>query len=277
VALAAATTEAELRRLRQGLMIGAVLAALTAFAGSQRMVAASLEPIQRQIERLIAFTADASHELRQPLTALRALIGSLRHGELLADAPPGLVQKLVQIDQTSARMGRLLDDLLLLTRFDRAIDDRPVLETFPLEELVEDLIDLHQAEAEAAGVRLQSRIEASVPVRGSPERLRRLLENLLSNALRFSPPGGGVTLGLRRWRGQALLWVEDQGPGIPPEQREQVFERFWQADPSRGETGHHGLGLAIAQAIARAHGGALRAEAAAGGGCRMVCELPLQD
>ncbi|MEB3260512.1 MAG: HAMP domain-containing sensor histidine kinase [Cyanobacteriota bacterium] len=276
VALAAATTEAELQRLRQGLMIGALLAALTAFAGSQRLVAASLEPIQRQIERLIAFTADASHELRQPLTALRALIGSLRHGELLADAPPGVVQKLVQIDQTSARMGRLLDDLLLLTRFDRAIDDRPVLETFPLEELVEDLIDLHQAEAEAAGVRLQSRIEASVPVRGSPERLRRLLENLLNNALRFSPPGGMVTLGLRRWRGQALLWVEDQGPGIPPERRERVFERFWQADPSRGEASHHGLGLAIAQAIARAHGGALRVEAAAGGGCRMVCELPLQ-
>jgi signal transduction histidine kinase len=277
VALAAATTEAELARLRQGLMIGALLAALTAFAGSQRMVAASLEPIQRQIERLIAFTADASHELRQPLTALRALIGSLRHGELLADAPEGLVQKLLQIDQTSARMGRLLDDLLWLTRFDRAIDDRPALETFPLEELVEDLIDLHQAEAVAARVRLQSRIEASVPVRGSPERLRRLLENLLSNALRFSPPGGMVTVGLRCQRGQALLWVEDQGPGILPEQRALVFERFWQADPSRGEAGHHGLGLAIAQAIARAHGGELRAEGAAGGGCRMVFELPLRD
>jgi signal transduction histidine kinase len=277
VALAAATTEAELQRLRQGLLIGALLAALTAFACSQRMVAASLEPIQRQIERLIAFTSDASHELRQPLTALRALIGSLRHGEVLAEAPPALVHKLVQIDQTSARMGRLLDDLLLLTRFDRAIDDRPVLETFPLEELVEDLIDLHQAEAEAAGLRLQSRIEQSVPVRGSPERLRRLLENLLSNALRFSPPGGAVTVGLRRLRGQAQLWVEDQGPGIPPEQRPLVFERFWQADPSRGEAGHHGLGLAIAQAIARAHGGELRAEGAAGGGCRMVFELPLRD
>ncbi len=277
VTLAGGPTEGELRRLRQGLAIGALLAALTAFAGSQRMVAASLEPIQRQIERLIAFTADASHELRQPLTALRALIGSLRHGTLLADGPPELPRKLAQIDQTSARMGRLLDDLLLLTRFDRAIDDRPPLETFPLEELVEDLVELHQAEAEAIGVRLQASLSNSVPLRGSPERLRRLLDNLISNALRFSPPGGRVTVGLGRHRGLARLWVEDQGPGIPLAQRDLVFERFWQADPSRGGEGHHGLGLAIARAIARTHGGELRAEAADGGGCRMVCELPLGD
>lgn len=277
VALATAATDAELRRLRQGLWIGALLAALTALAGSQRLVAASLEPIQQQVERLITFTADASHELRQPLTALRALIGSLRHGELLAEAPPALGQKLVQIDQTTARMGRLLDDLLLLTRLDRSLDDQPSLDPFPLEELVEDLVDLHQAQAEAAGVTLQGRIEASVPVRGNPERLRRLLENLLNNALRFSPPGGVVTLGVRRQRGLAQLWVEDQGPGIAPSQRPLVFERFWQADPARGGAEHHGLGLAIALAIARAHGGELRAEDGAAGGCRMVLELPLRE
>jgi signal transduction histidine kinase len=267
VALAAAATEAELHRLRQGLLIGALLAALAAYAGSQRMVAASLAPIQQQIERLIAFTADASHELRHPLAALRALIGSLRHGELLADAPPALRQKLLQIDQTTARMGRLLDDLLLLTRFDRAIDDRPAMETFPLEELVEDLVDLHQAEAEAAGVRLQGRIEASATVQGSPERLRRLVDNLLNNALRFSPAAGTVTVGLGRQKGVAQLWVDDQGPGIAPSQRGLVFDRFWQADPSRGGADHHGLGLAIARAIAQAHGGQLRAEEAPGGGC----------
>jgi signal transduction histidine kinase len=274
VAVATAATDGELNRLRQGLLIGALLAALMAFAASQRMVAASLEPIQRQIERLISFTADASHELRQPLTAIRALIGSLRHGEALMGAPPGLQQTVAQIDQTTARMGRLVDDLLLLTRFDRAIDDRPSMETFPMEELVEDLVDLHQAEAAAAGVKLQSRIEAAGLVQGSPERLRRLLENLLSNALRFSPPGGTVTVGLRQARGLVQLWVEDQGPGIAPSERALVFERFWQADPARGGAEHHGLGLSIARAIAQAHGGQLRAEEAPGGGCRMVLDLP---
>ena len=166
-------------------------------------------------------------------TAIRALIGSLRHGELLAAAPPALAQKLAQMDQTSARMGVLVDDLLLLTRFDRAIDDRPSLETFPLGEMVEDLLDLHQAQAEAAGVRLQAQIEAPGVVRGNPERLRRLLENLLSNALRFSPRGGTVRVALRQRRGWTQLWVEDQGPGIPIAQRARVFERFWQADGSR--------------------------------------------
>lgn len=270
VAVATAATDGEFNRLRQGLLIGALLAALVAFATSQRMVAASLEPIQRQIERLISFTADASHELRQPLTAIRALIGSLRHGEGLTGAPPGLQQTLAQIDQTTARMGRLVDDLLLLTRFDRAIDDRPCSETFPME----DLVDLHQAEAAAAGVKLQSRIEAAGLVQGSPERLRRLLENLLSNALRFSPPGGTVTVGLRHARGLVQVWVEDQGPGIAPSERGLVFERFWQADPARGGAEHHGLGLSIARAIAQAHGGQLRAEEAPGGGCRIVLDLP---
>ncbi|MFN9072144.1 MAG: sensor histidine kinase [Cyanobacteriota bacterium] len=274
VAVATAATDGELNRLRQGLLIGALLAALMAFAASQRMVAASLEPIQRQIERLISFTADASHELRQPLTAIRALIGSLRHGEALMGAPPGLQQTVAQIDQTTARMGRLVDDLLLLTRFDRAIDDRPSMETFPMEELVEDLVDLHQAEAAAAGVKLQSRIEAAGLVQGSPERLRRLLENLLSNALRVSPPGGTVTVGLRQARGLVQVWVEDQGPGIAPSERALVFERFWQADPARGGAEHHELGLSIARAIAQAHGGQLRAEEAPGGGCRMVLDLP---
>lgn len=274
VAVATTATEGELKRLRHGLLVGALLAALSAFLASQRMVAASLQPIQRQIEQLIRFTADASHELRQPLTAIRALIGSLRHGEELARSSPAVQQSLAQIDQTTTRMGKLVDDLLLLTRFDRSIDDQQAMETFPMAELVEDVVDLHQAEAEAAGVRLQSRIEAPGHVHGSPERLRRVLENLLSNALRFSPPGGTVTLGVRRQRGVEQVWVEDEGPGLSPSQRTLVFERFWQADPARGGAEHHGLGLSIARAIAVAHGGQLRVEGAEGKGCRMILELP---
>ncbi|MEB3361766.1 MAG: HAMP domain-containing sensor histidine kinase [Synechococcaceae cyanobacterium] len=249
VALASAASDAELGRLRQGLLIGAGLAGLLGFVGSQWMVAASLKPIHRQIERLIRFTADASHELRHPLTAIRAVIGTLRHGELLQGCPPRVGRKLEQIDQSTARMGRLLDDLLLLSRTDRAIHESRVQVDFPLEELVEDLIDLHQAEAAAAGVRLQGRIGGSARVRGEPERLRRILENLLANALRFSPMGGTVTVGLMPLRDRVRLWVDDEGPGIPPEQRDQVFERFWQADAARSSPDHHGLGLSIAQAI----------------------------
>ncbi|MFM8275804.1 MAG: sensor histidine kinase [Cyanobium sp.] len=276
VALASAAADGELARLRQGLLIGALLAGLAGAASSHWMVRASLEPIRRQIERLIRFTADASHELRHPLTAIRALIGTLRHGELLAGCPARVAQKLEQIDQSTVRMGRLVDDLLLLSRSDRAIDDSSAMQDFPLEDLVEDVIALHQAEAQAAGLELEGAIESSARVHGHPERLRQLLENLLSNALRFSPPRGRVSVGISPRQETVLLWVDDQGPGIPAEQRSQVFERFWQADPARSNPDHLGLGLSIAQAIAQAHDGRLQACEAPSGGCRMLLELPLQ-
>ena len=274
VALASASADAELGRLRNGLLIGGLLAAAVAFAGSQWMVAASLEPIRRQIERLIRFSADASHELRHPLTAVRALIGSLRHGGALEGCPPVVPEKLALIDQAAGCMGVLLDDLLLLTRSDRAIDDRSAMRPFPLEDLVDDLVTLHQEQARALGVSLRCDIRDAAPVLGHPERLRRLLENLLANALRFSPPGGVVTIGLALRRSRVELWVDDQGPGIPEPQRQLVFERFWQADPSRSEAEHHGLGLSIAQAIAQAHQGRLLALEAPGGGARLLLELP---
>jgi two-component system OmpR family sensor kinase len=274
VAMASTASEAELARLRKGLLIGALLAGLVGFAGSQWMVAASLEPIRRQIDRLIRFTADASHELRHPLTAIRAVIGTLRHGELPQACPPAMARKLQQIDQSTVRMGRLVEDLLLLSRSDRAIDESSGLRAIPLEDLVEDLIDLHQAEAEADGRQLRASLLGTARVSAHPERLVRLLENLLANALRFSPPGGTVTVGMAPLRDRVRLWVDDEGPGIPPAQRAHVFERFWQADDARSSPDHHGLGLSIAQAIALAHNGRLQVEEAPGGGCRMVLELP---
>lgn len=276
VALASAGLEGELARLRQGLLIGALGAGLLALGGSQWLVTASLDPIRRQIERLIGFTADASHELRHPLTAIRALIGTIRHGGLLAGCPPAVEQKLNQIDQSTERMGRLVDDLLLLSRSDRVIDDSSGMVILPLEDLVEDLVALHAAQARASGLILTAEVDQAAPVHGHPERLRQLLENLLSNAQRFSPAGGTVTIGLRRQHDRAQLWVDDQGPGIPASQRERIFERFWQADPARSNPDHLGLGLSIAQAIASAHGGQLRATEAPGGGCRMLLELPIQ-
>ena len=274
VALDVGAHEAELSRLRQGLALGAALAAVVAFAGGLWLVESSMRPLRRQIERLIRFSADASHELRHPITAVRALIGSLRHTGALASCPPAVPEKLALIDQAAARMGLLLDDLLLLTRSDRAIDDQASMRDFPLDDLVEDLEALHHEQAAALGVQLHAEIDGPVLVHGHPERLRRLLENLLVNALRFSPPGGTVTVGLAQRRSRIALWVDDQGPGIPVAQRQQVFERFWQADPSRGPADHHGLGLSIAQAIALAHGGCLQVLEAPGGGARLLLDLP---
>ncbi len=276
VALGSMAFDQELDSLRQGLLIGSLLAVLLAFAGSQWMVAVSLQPIRRQIEQLVRFTADASHELRQPLTAIRAVIGSLHHGEALVGAQPVVLEKLALIDGASERMGKLVDDLLLLTRFDRAIEDHSGMRDFPLEELVEDQCRLFQDSAAAHGVTLIADIRDPATVFGHPERLRRLLVNLISNALRFSAAGDTVLIGLKVQGAFVQLWVDDQGSGIPAAQRDQVFQRFWQADPSRSSASHGGLGLAIARAVAQAHGGRLVAREAPGGGARLLLELPLK-
>jgi signal transduction histidine kinase len=273
VAVSSMAADLELRRLRHGLLAGGLAAALTAVVLSQWMVASSLRPIREQIQRLVQFTADASHELRHPLTAIRAVIGSLRAGDQWpADRPP-LARKLEQIDRAAAQMGQLVDDLLLLARLDRAAADRSHWLHFDLSELLDDLVDLQQERARAAQLYLALELSGPAMVQGEPGRLRQLLSNLLANALQFSPAGSTIQLGLQRQAKQLLVWVEDQGPGIPADQREQVFERFWQADRSRHGS-QTGLGLAIARGIATAHGGSLRAVEGAQGGCRMELLLP---
>ena len=293
VALGTKASDQELDRLREGLLIGSVLAGLLAFAGSQWLVGVSLRPIRRQIEQLVRFTADASHELRHPLTAIRAVIGSLQHGQALEGSQPVVLEKLALIDGATARMGKLVDDLLLLTRFDRAIEDRSGMREFPLEELVEDQCRLFQESARERGITLIADLQDQVTINGHPERLRRLLVNLISNALRFSAAGDTVLVGLKVQGAYVQLWVDDQGPGIPAAQRELVFQRFWQADPSRSSSGasssgsnsgssnsgssNAGLGLASARAIAQAHGGRLVARDSPSGGARLLLELPLHS
>lgn len=276
VALATEAADNGLDCLRQGLLVGGGMAALVALLGGQWMVAVTLRPIRRQLDQLVRFTADASHELRNPLTAIRAVIGSLRQGGALLGSPPAVGEKLSLIDQTTERMARLVEDLLLLARSDRQLDDRSSMRSFPLEEMIEDLTSLYAASAGEQGVVLTTAISGEARVQGHPERLRQLLVNLISNALRFTPPGGTVTVGLKLQGPTTQVWVDDQGPGIPPEQRELVFEPFWQADRARSGQGNAGLGLAIARAIAAAHRGSLVALEAPGGGCRMLLGLPRQ-
>ena len=274
VALSTRAAEIGLECLRDGMLVGSAMAALVALGGGQWLVAVTLRPIRNQLERLARFTADASHELRHPLTAIRALIGTLRQGSALEGAKEVVGRKLELIDQTTDRMAQLVEDLLLLARSDRQLVEHGSLSRFPLEELIEDLTALYGASAHERGVQLTSQIAASGLVSGHPERLRQLLVNLISNALRFSPPGSTVTVGMAVQGSTVQVWVDDQGPGIPPEQRELVFQPFWQADEARSGRGSTGLGLAIARAIAAAHRGRLVASEAPGGGCRMLLGLP---
>jgi len=278
VALSSQATEDELYRLLRGLIIGAGLASLMAGGGSLWLVSSALQPIKQQIDRLEQFTADASHELRHPLTAVRAVIDSLRQGSGWQNTNPLLQNKLNLINQTVEQMTRLVEDLLLLARLDRSYGEQSDWQRFALEDLLEDILDLYQDSAQQHGLKLKAALETTALIWAHPVRLKQLLVNLLVNAIRFSPRGGTVTVGLRSSNRWAEVWVEDEGPGIPLEQREQVFERFWQADSARSDRSNTGLGLAMARAIAESHGGQLLAQASSGGhgGCRMLLRLPLQ-
>ncbi|MFJ2955061.1 sensor histidine kinase [Streptomyces sp. NPDC087270] len=203
-------------------------------------------------ERLRRFAADASHELRTPVAAIRG------HAELARlhpePVPPGVARALERITAESVRMGGMVDDLLLLARLDAG---RPLArDPVDLTRLVLDAVD----DARATGPDHRWVLdlpEAPITTTGDPLRLQQITGNLLANAHQHTPAGTRVTVRLRQDRASTRLVVEDDGPGIPADILDTVFERFARADHTRpGAQGHGaGLGLAIVQAVATAHGG----------------------
>jgi two-component system OmpR family sensor kinase len=223
-------------------------------------------------ERLRRFVADASHELQTPLTSVRGYAELFRRGA--AADPADLETTMRRIEAEAARMGVLVDDLLLLARLDQG---RP-LDIAPL-----DLAALAgELAADARVVEPERPIEivdeGPVMVDGDDMRLRQVVGNLLSNARAHTPPGAPVTVTTAVRDGAAVLEVADTGPGLPPEHARRVFERFFRADPSRARaSGGSGLGLSIVAAIAEAHGGRAEVESAEGRGATFRLVLPLAD
>ncbi|MFE7190297.1 sensor histidine kinase [Kitasatospora sp. NPDC057541] len=202
-------------------------------------------------ERLRAFAADASHELRTPVAAVRGHADlALRHP---GEVPEPVRHSLERISAAAHRTGTIVEDLLLLARLDAG---RPLAE----EEADLTLIALDAlADARAAGPEHDWRLvlpEEPVLVRGDAYRLTQVVANLLANAHTHTPPGSEVELSLTRSAGQVRLAVADNGPGIAPELIDRVFERFVRGDRARSRaTGSTGLGLSIVAAVVRAHGG----------------------
>jgi signal transduction histidine kinase len=279
VALAMAPLEQELGRLRRGLLLGGITAVIVALMVGRRLLVQAFLPLQRQVEALERFTADASHELRHPLTLLRTL---------LASQPAPSAALLHRLDAIAVSMTGLLNDLLFLARQEQRLSAGPVSgdgwRRFDLLELLEDRLLVCAALPAAAALRLNLEPpsgESQLQVHGQPEQLQRLFTNLLLNAIRFSPPGGVVVVSVRRQLGRLRIQVSDQGPGIALHHRQAVFERFWTLDPA-GESdatasstaAHSGLGLPIARAIARRHGGELSLVSGEPGACMFLVELP---
>jgi heavy metal sensor kinase len=223
-----------------------------------------LDRVRREVERQRQFTADAAHEIRTPLAGIRG------HLELLLERAPSesqhaLAAALEEID----RLARLVSRLLLLEKLEEGADAGR-RERVDLLALARGLAEHLRVVAEEQGLELEARGEPAA-VDADPEQLRQVLLNLLDNAFHHTPAGGRVWVEVRRDRERVRVAVGDTGPGIPPERRERIFDRF-ASDRSRPQAGS-GLGLPIARAIARAHGGDLRAEPAAAGAL-FVLDLP---
>jgi len=238
---------------------------------------AMLAQIERAFEerraseaRLRRFVADAGHELRTPLTSVRGYAELYRRGG--AERPADLATIMSRIESEAARMGVLVDDLLMLAKLDqgRPLERRPVQLSALVSDLATDHALLHPQWP------LEQRVAPGIAVLGDELRLRQAVGNLLANARMHTPPGTRVTVSLEAGDGQAVVEVADTGPGVPAEVMGRVFERFFRADPSRARaSGGSGLGLSIVAAIAEAHGGRVEAHSAAGGGAAFRIVLPL--
>src|SRR6478672_4250254 len=219
--------------------------------------------------RLRRFVADASHELRTPVTTIRGYAELYRHGGLAA--PADLDQAMRRTESESVRMASLVDDLLLLARLD---EGRP---------LARDSVDLGvlgvDAAADARAVapdrEITAEVAADVTVEGDEDRLRQVVGNLVGNALVHTPAGTPVSVRVHNGSGRAVVEVHDDGPGMTPDVAARAFERFSRADASRSRhAGGAGLGLAIVRAIVVAHGGAVALESAPDAGTTVRVELP---
>jgi two-component system OmpR family sensor kinase len=220
--------------------------------------------------RLRRFVGDASHELRTPLTSIRGYAELFRRGA--NTRPDDLAKTMRRIEEAAARMGVLVDDLLLLARLDqgRPLEHSPVDLTHLVAAAVDDVRVLSPERAVT--------YDAPGPdvVNGDEFRLRQVLANLLENARTHTPPSTPVEVHVTQTAENAIVEVRDHGPGMSAEDAARAFERFWRSDPSRTRSsGGAGLGLAIVAAIVEAHGGRADVETAPGEGATFRITIPL--
>jgi heavy metal sensor kinase len=229
--------------------------------------------LERSFEEIRRFTADAAHELRTPIAVLR------NEAEVALRFPREPEQyRAILEDQLEELEGlsRLVERLLFLCRGDAGLV--PIArERVDLREVVEHVAEHMRVVAVEKGVALRADRVSPCVIQGDEDQLRRLLSNLIDNAIKVTPAQGTVTIETTRGDAEARIVVTDSGIGIPPEHLPHVFQRFYRVDPARGpDMGGTGLGLAIARSIAEAHGGSIAIESAEGAGTRVILTVPVK-
>ena len=242
-----------------------------AAVGGLYMARRAVRPAQESFDRQRAFIADASHELKTPLTLIKASMEVLQRG--LADEEDKELADDVLTE--TERMSVILSDLLTAARIDAGqLTIRQ--ETFDLASVISAVVDRFGTRAASAGIRLEIEAEGKLPALGDQERTEQILTVLLDNALTYTPRDGSAAVAGHTRDGFVETIVKDTGPGIAPEHLSRIFERFYRADParSRASGGGTGLGLAIARDLAHAQKGDLKAENAKDGGAVFRLTLP---
>jgi two-component system, OmpR family, sensor histidine kinase SaeS len=232
-------------------------------AKSFNVMAANLQRLFDSRRELIAW---ASHDLRTPLANMQAMLEALEDG--LGDAGEFLAALRDQVRALTV----LVDDLFELARID-AGDLTLVLQRLPVAPVVSSSLRSLEAEARLKNVHLAAEVDPDATATFAPEKVERVLMNLLTNALRYTPSDGAVAVRVACAPGEVHVSVEDTGDGLDTTTQVRMFERFWRADPARGSNGA-GLGLAIARGLVEAHGGRIWAEEREGGGARVSFTLP---
>jgi two-component system OmpR family sensor kinase len=234
-----------------------------------------LERLERSFETQRRFTADASHELRSPLSRLRAeLEVALRRPRNAAEYEDVLRSSLEEVE----RLARLTEALLTLVRLDAGEGREPASEPLVLAPFVDEELKRFAPGAERRRVRMLREPAPPVAVNVGRDALRLVVANLLDNAVKFCVPDGQVTVTIRQEERDALLTVADTGPGIPAEEHPRLFERFYRGSAAGSpDTPGVGLGLAICHSIIEAHGGRITVDSAPGRGARFTVSLPIAE
>ena len=268
--------EDEYASLIRAFIAAALIALVLVAGGGYVLVRQATAPIERTMERMRRFMADAAHELRTPVTILRTR-AEVAAGQ--ARDPARDAATLGAIEHEAARIGSIVGDLLTLARADAG--ERPVArEVLYLDDAAAGAVEGIQAVAGQKGVRLEVGAFEEARITGDPALIRQLLLIVLDNAVKFTPPGGRVDVAVSAHDGPGgggggpTLVVSDTGIGIPADQLPHVFERFYRGDPARHEADGAGLGLAIAQWIAEAHGARIDIGSPPGKGTRVTIVFP---
>lgn len=248
----------------------AFVAMLLVAGGGYVLVRQSTAPVERSMNQMRRFMADAAHELRTPVTLLRTraevALGEDRDARRDAETLRAVVREV-------ERMGAIVGDLLTLARADSG-ELPAVRKTVYLDDLASDAVESIRSLAAQHQVTVGIGSFEEAPITGDPVLVRRLLLILLDNAIKFTPVGGDVRLDVTVADGRRLVTITDTGVGIPPEDVPRVFERFFRSDTARQETDGAGLGLAIARWIADQHGASLGVRSKPGAGTTVTVSFP---